>query len=46
MSWEKREKPSVNEKGNIPLFRVGECPSPRFPGPCPKGKKLGWARDF
>ncbi len=23
------------------MFRVGECPSPRSPGPSPNGKKLG-----
>jgi len=44
--WERRERsPSVYEKGTIPLFRMGECPFPRFPRPCPKGKDLGWARE-
>ena len=33
--------PPVNERGATPLFRVGECPSPRSLVPSPNGKKLG-----
>jgi len=47
-SWKEvgggERSPPVNERGATPLFRVGECPSPRSSGPCLKEKKLGAGR--
>jgi len=43
ISWEKREKPPLNERGTLPWFRVGEWSSPASPAHALKEENWGTA---